>query len=295
MSIGFHHLSLLCSNARRTLQFYTGVLGLRLVKVTVDFDNPENYHLYFGGHQGTPGTLISVYEWRIAPKAEPGVGGIERITLGVNDLSEWQDKLPEQSVSFAGPCEVDDQPAIMLRDPDGTEIVLVEESLQTPTPRIHHLSCVSADLSALQAFYGDLIGLESVPITVESGQKCAGWGIGGKALLKFEQVAPEQVFPARKGIGLPHHFALALPDRDALAEMRARLLAEGLLASEILDRIYYQSILTRDPDGMLVELSTLGPGVLVDESFEELGKGLMLPPWLEENRAELEENLAYLG
>jgi glyoxalase family protein len=213
----------------------------------------------------------------------------------VNDLSEWQDKLPGQSVPFEGPFEVDDQPAIMLRDPDGTEIELVEESLQAPTPRIHHLSCMSADLSALQAFYGDLIGLDAVSVSLESGQKCAGWGIGGRALLKFEQVPPERVFPARKGIGLAHHFSLALPDRDALAEMRARLLSNGLLASEILDRIYYQSILTRDPDAMLVELSTLGPGVLVDESFEELGKGLMLPPWLEEYRAELEENLAYLG
>lgn len=271
------------------------MLGLRLVKTTVDFDNPEHYHLYFGGHQGTPGTLITIYEWQIAPRGGPGVGGVVRVALGVNDLAGWQARLAEQAVPFEGPFEGDGEVTLTLRDPDGTQLELVEESLVGATPRIHHLTCLSADLSALKAFYGDLLGMQAVSLPEEGGRGCAGWGVGGRELLKFEQTPAEQLFPARKGIGLPHHFALAVPDIETLAAMREKLLSKGWLASEILDRVYYQSVLTRDPDGQLVELSTLGPGVLVDESFEELGKGLMLPAWLEQYREEIEEDLEYLG
>jgi catechol 2,3-dioxygenase-like lactoylglutathione lyase family enzyme len=196
MSIGLHHLSLICSNARRTVRFYTDVLGLRLVKVTVDFDNPDHYHLYFGSHQGTPGTLISIYEWHIAHRAQPGVGGIRRMALGVNDLAAWQVRLAGQAVTFAGAFERNGRAALRLRDPDGTEIELMEESLQTETPRIDYLSCLSADLPALDSFYGELLGMEAVALPQEAGQTRTGWGVGGKALLEFEAVPSDQVFPA---------------------------------------------------------------------------------------------------
>jgi glyoxalase family protein len=295
MSDGFHHLSLVCSNARRTLRFYTQVLGLRLVKTTVDFDNPEHYHLYFGDAHGTPGTLISAYEWHIALKGAPGVGGVGGVALGVNDLAGWQRRLAEQDVTCEGPFEREGAPALRLRDPDGMQIELVEDSLAGATPRIYQLSCLSADLSLPGEFYGGVLGMQAIQLPDEGGIARLGWGVGGKALLMFEQDAAEQPFPVRKGIGQPHHFALAVPDVGTLGTAREKLLMSGWLASEILDRAYYQSVLTRDPDGQLVELSTLEPGVLVDESPEELGKGLMLPDWLEAYRGEIEENLEYLG
>jgi glyoxalase family protein len=295
MPIGFHHLSLVCSNARRTLRFYMQVLGLRLVKTTVDFDDPEHYHLYFGDAHGTPGTLITAYEWHIAPKGAPGVGGVVGVTLGVNDLAGWQRRLAEQDVPCEGPFEREGASALRLRDPDGMQIELVEDSQAGATPRIYQLSCLSADLSLLGEFYGGVLGMQAVQLPAEGGIARQGWGVGGRALLMFEQDAAEQPFPARKGIGQPHHFALTVMDVERLGTVREKLLMSGWLASEILERTYYQSILTRDPDGQLVELSTLGPGVLVDESLEELGKGLKLPGWLEAYRQEIEEGLEYLG
>jgi glyoxalase family protein len=291
MITGFHHLSLVCASPRRTLRFYTRALGLRLVKTTVDFDNPEQYHLYFGDEHGAPGTLITAYQWQIAPKGVTGVGAVGRIRLAVSDLAAWQQRLSEQSV----PYERVDGGRLRLSDPDGLPVELVEAVLAGDVPVIDSLACLSADLKTLEAFYGELLGMREISLLEDGGTARLGWAAGGRLLLEFRQASHEQLFPSRKGVGLPHHFALAVRDGEELLVLREKLLANGCLASEILERVYYQSLLTRDPDGQLVELSTLGPGMLVDEAEETLGKGLMLPPWLEEYRQEIEEDLEYLG
>jgi catechol 2,3-dioxygenase-like lactoylglutathione lyase family enzyme len=176
MPNGFHHLSLVCSNARRTLRFYTQVLGLRLVKTTVDFDNPEHYHLYFGDAHGTPGTLISAYEWHIAPKGAAGVGGVASVALGVNDLAGWQVRLAGQAVAYEGASEREGAPALRLRDPDGMQIELVEDGLAGVTPHTHQLSCLSANLSLLGEFYGGVLGMQA-PLC----QRGRMLGLGGVA------------------------------------------------------------------------------------------------------------------
>jgi glyoxalase family protein len=291
MITGFHHLSLVCANARRTLRFYTRALGLRLVKTTVDFDNPEQYHLYFGDALGSPGTLITAYQWQIAPKGVAGVGAVGSVRLAVGSLAAWQQRLSEQSVLFTfvdGEC-------LQLMDPDGLQVELVEDSSAGATPLIYSLVSLSADLTALESYYSELLGMQAMALPAEAGHARLGWAAGGRLLLEFRQASQEQLFPSRKGVGLPHHFALGVKDGEELLAIRQKLLANGLLASEILERVYYKSVLTRDPDGQLVELSTLGPGVFVDEAEEMLGKGLMLPPWLEEYRQEIEEDLEYLG
>lgn len=295
MIIGFHHLTLVCSNARRSLRFYTQTLGLRLVKTTVNNDDPAHYHLYFGDQEGKPGTLISVYEWQVSPKGTPGVGGVESVGLGVDNLVEWQKRLEEKGVFYDGPYEKGNQVRICLWDPDGLQIELIDETTTGSTPYIHELSTLSADIEAVQSFYSDLLGMQHLWQAELDGNTCSGWGVGGRLLIRCKQVAPELALPARKGPGMLHHFALGVRDLASLVGIRERLLGADLLVSEILDRTYYQSLLVRDPDGQLLALSTLGPGMLVDEKVDDLGKGLMLPGWLEGNRKEIEENLAYLG
>ncbi len=340
---GLHHITLVCSDAQRTIDFYTKILGLRLVKKTVNFDDPGSYHLYFGDAVGSSGSVITFFEWPQAPKGRPGIGGTHHFALRVADydgLLKWKRCLTDCGLSVEGPLDRHYFVSIYFNDPDGTIIEIATdgpgfaadepaESLGTefrepppemvvnnrdkariqattwpdPVPVItsdmalqrgmHHITAIGTDIKRTHDFFGELLGMRLVKRTSnfdDPGSAHWYWGTGngepGTLITYFER-DPSRT-EVRLGSGQTHHFALSLPDREAQLVWREKLRAAGLQVSPVMDRVYFESIYTSDPDGHIVELATAGPGFLVDESEAELGQSLKLPPWLEQNRKAIE-------
>lgn len=344
MSIqGLHHITLVSADAQRTVDFYTRTLGLRLVKQTVNFDDPGSYHLYFGDELGRPGTAITFFEWRAAPRGRPGIGGTHHFALTVADydgLLKWKRRLTDLGVAVSGPFDRHYFTSIYLNDPDGAIVEIAtagpgwaideapdalgmayrepptemmvrnrdEQRIATttwpePAPAItpdmalsqgmHHITAIGSDIERTHAFFGEVLGMRRVKMTSnfdDPGSAHWYWGAGdgrpGTLITYFERDRRREA-PARMGAGQTHHFALAVPDEAAQLEWRERLVRAGLRVSPVMDRVYFKSIYTNDPDGHIVELATAGPGFTVDEAPEALGQRLMLPPWLEKNRPSL--------
>jgi glyoxalase family protein len=340
---GIHHITLVCADAQRTVDFYTRVLGQRLIKQTVNFDDPGSYHLYFGAHDGTPGTVITFFEWPGAAPGAPGIGGTHHFALSVPDraaLLLWKRRLTDFGLSVDGPFDRHYFTSIYFRDPDGTIVELATagpgwaideapdalgteqrdpppemlvanrdsariqaETWPEPVPEItpsmalshglHHITAISSDIERTHAFLSGLLGLRRVKMTSNFDDPSSAhwyWGVGGGApgtiITYFGRDAAREP-RARFGAGQTHHYALSVPDEAAQLVWRERLLAAGLNVSPVMDRVYFKSIYTQDPDGHIVELATAGPGFAVDETPESLGTQLQLPPWLEAKRTEI--------
>jgi glyoxalase family protein len=348
MSIqGIHHITLVCSNAQRTVDFYTRVLGQRLVKKTVNFDDPGSYHLYFGDELGRPGSAITFFEWPGAPHGYPGVGGTHHFALLVPDydnLLRWKRRLTDFGISVNGPLDRRYFVSVYLRDPDGAIIEIAtrgpgwtvdetEEQLGAefreppseltitnrdkartqainwpdPVPEItpnmrlsegmHHITAISSDIKRTHAFFGELLGLRRLKMTSNFDDPSSAhwyWGVGeGRpgTLISYFERKPSVERRMRMGAGQTHHFALAVPDGETQLRWREKLIQAGLRVSPVMDRIYFKSIYTNDPDGHIIELATAGPGFTIDEEAGDLGRSLKLPRWLEGDRVAIEKAL----
>ncbi len=345
--VGLHHITLVSGDAQRTVDFYTRVLGQRLVKQTVNFDDPGSYHLYFGNETGQPGTAITFFEWPTAPKGAPGNGGTHHVALQVADrqgLLKWKRRLADLGHKVDGPYHRNYFESIYFRDPDGVileiathgpgftvdepadqlgrkfreppadmvianrdEARIREATWEEHVPEIspdmalsegmHHITAIGTDIQRTHAFFGELLGMPLVKRTANFDDPDSAhwyWGVaGGKpgTLITYFERDPARAHTVRMGTGQTHHFALAVADEEIQLEWREKLLRAGLPVSPVMDRIYFKSIYTRDPDGHIVELATLGPGFLSDEDQSSLGTSLKLPPWLEQYRSEIETRL----
>lgn len=345
--LGLHHITLVSSNAQRTTDFYTRVLGQRLVKKTVNFDDPTSYHLYFGDELGRPGSAITFFEWPGAQRGAPGIGGTHHFALQVADvdgLLKWKRRLTDLGLPVTGPLDRHYFTSIYFNDPDGTLLEIAtrgpgwtmdEASEQLGTeyrepPRemvirnrdeariaaetwpepvadiapgmalscgMHHITAISSDIQRTHAFWSDLLGMRRVKMTSNfDDPTSAHWywgvkdGLPGTVITYFER-RPGKERRARMGAGQTHHFALAVRDEETQLQWREKLIQAGLRVSPVMDRVYFKSIYTNDPDGHIVELATMGPGFAVDEEAGALGMRLKLPPWLEQYRAEIERAL----
>jgi glyoxalase family protein len=236
-----HHVTCVCSDAQRTVDFYRGELGFSLVKKTVNFDDPHSYHLYFGDDTGSPGTLITFFEWPRARRGRLGRGTFE--SIGLETPSVTADAIEE--------------------DPDGLQLRLYPGE----RPALHDVVAIgNPDLYA---------GLFSE-----------------HAPLSFAEPVDEL---ALIGAGSTHHVAFRAADDAEQQTWLARLVELGLRPTPVQDRTYFRSIYFRMPDGILIEIATDGPGFLVDEPRDALGRSLSLPAWLESERATLERELAPIG
>ncbi len=348
--LGIHHITLVCSNAQQTVDFYTKVLGLRLVKQTVNFDDPGSYHLYFGNATGEPGSAITFFEWSHVPKGKTGVGGTHHLALEVADydgLLKWKRRLIDLGISVDGPFDRHYFKSIYFKDPDGVILEIAtngpgwaideerdalgmvlkpppdemihsnrdNERIKTlmweePVPAItkdmalqygmHHITAIGSDIGRTDAFFSDVLGMRRVKKTLNFDDPNSAhwyWGVDdgkpGTIITYFER-DPKQTRYAQMGIGLTHHYALAVQDEDEQTEWRIRLSKAGFRVSPIMDRSYFRSIYSSDPDGHIVELATLGPGFMVDEDESELGQNLKLPPNLEPHRESIENKLTPL-
>lgn len=319
--LGFHHVTLVCADAQRTIDFYTGVLGLRLVKKTVNFDDPASYHLYFGDEHGRPGTLVTFFEWPRAPKGHPGIGGTLSLAFRVASeeaLNQWQQRLNRLGLAAESLPGLDSHRTLQFRDPDGVRLEITARPIEADarpeapgqlqaagvispemalTRGIDQLTAISSNLERTHSFYNGLLGLRRV----ESAPQIAGehttlwtWEAGSGesgARIAYLEHPPGSQPRARIGIGQTHHFALAVADEESQLGWREKILRAGIMVTPVLNRVYFKSIYLRDPDGHIVELATAGPGFAVDEELGRLGERLQLPPWLEPARPELERSL----
>ncbi len=347
---GLHHITLVSSDAQRTVDFYVKVLGLRFVKQTVNFDDPSAYHLYFGDAVGSPGSAITFFEWKHAPKGLRGIGGTHHLALAVQDyngLLKWKRRLTDLGLKVDGPYDRHYFKSIYFTDPDGVilEIAtmqpgfLVDEDAATlgqahlpppsemmianrdeerikaetwpePVERItadmalmygmHHITAIGSNIESTDAFYRDVLGMQRVKKTDNFDDPNSAhwyWGVAdgrpGTLITYFER-SPENTRRARMGYGLTHHFAFAVQDEEEQEEWRTRLSGAGYRVSPIMDRDYFRSIYSHDPDGHIVELATVGPGFAVDEDAAALGQRLQLPNWLEKHRSQIENSLTPL-
>ncbi len=343
--LGLHHVTLVASNAPRTADFYTRVLGLRLIKTTVNFDDPGSYHLYFADGSGTAGTVITFFEWPRAPRGRTGIGGTHHVALRVADrtgLLRWKRRLTDAGLRVRGPYHRQYFTSIYFRDPDGVileiategpgmlvnesgadrpqrtppgdlvrggrdeaaiaaetwpEPVTVIDEAMTLERGMHHLTAMTANVERTDDFLRGVLGMSLVKKTEnfdDPGTRHWSWGSDDArpgTLVTYLEKDPARERRSTMGTGQGHHYALAVSDETAQLAFRQRLLEADLPVSEVMDRTYFKSIYTRDPDGHIVELATMGPGFLVDEPFETAGTTLRLPPWLEAHRQQIDAQL----
>jgi glyoxalase family protein len=302
---GLHHVTAIASDPQRNLEFYVGVLGLRLVKRTINFDDPGSYHFYFGDGVGTPGTILTFFPW---PDARPGVRGVGEIeatafAIPAASVGYWLERLKEHHVvAWRAPERFGDE-IIRLADPDGMLIELIASTpgnevqpwTEGPVPgelSIRGLHSVSAALETREVtttLLTESFGYRLIQ-EAENRARFAAPGGGGTGKT-IELVCTPGSQPGRLGPGSVHHIAFRVPDDERQHAWREKILSLGYSVSPVMDRIYFRSIYFREPSGILFEIATDSPGFTNDETVDELGAKLRLPPWLERARPQIEEVL----
>lgn len=300
---GLHHVTAIASDPQRVLDFYTHVLGLRLVKQTVNFDDPGAYHFYFGDDTGTPGTLLTFFVWPQASRGSLGIGETSAVAFQVSSasLDFWERRLLESGV----PAErVEDRfgdEVLRLADPDWmrVELVGVRDCGAGRPPRASEVPAEHA-LRGLHSVTLCESGYELTANLLEkmglrkSGQEnsrirfSAGGNAPGSCI---DILVQPHLVNGRLGAGTIHHIALRAADAGAQLEWRDVLIGKSLNVTPVLDRNYFQSIYFREPGGVLFEIATDLPGFGIDEPADSLGESLELPPWLEKYRARIERIL----
>ena len=301
---GLHHVTAVCANAARTAEFYTNLLGMHLVKKTVNFDWPETYHLYFGDRIGTPGSLITFFEWPGVAEGRRGIGATDHIALraaSAGDLPAWRDRLAKGGVPVSQPFAEASTSALAFPDPDGLLLEIVAPESETGgggalrIEAIDHVAVRVSDIGRSREFYTGTLGLR----TLESGSTPDGiatehWGggdFGAAAPIVVAMATAGSAAHSRIGVGLTHHVAFETADDRTQRDWQARLRSQGLEVTPVMERKYFRSIYFRDPDGHVLEIATRGPGMAVDEDAERLGQRLALPEWLEPQRMAIESHL----
>ncbi|MGI4795160.1 MAG: ring-cleaving dioxygenase [Janthinobacterium lividum] len=304
-SNGIHHVTTIAGSAQRNLDFYTRTLGLRLVKKTVNFDDPGAYHLYFGDEAGTPGTIMTSFPWEHAAPGRGGVGEQEetsfRVPLGA--IGDWTTRLLPLGVER---IQRFGETVLSFRDPDGLRLALVGVAGLENEPG--WISTVPAAM-AIRGFHGVRLLLDTVADTglmltdvfgfereTTEGNvtrfRVPGVSIGGVVDL----VEAGGFLPARMGRGSVHHLAFSAADDATQAAMVAKLASDhGLHTTEQKDRDYFRSVYFRSPGGVLFEIATDMPGFAVDEAPDALGTVLKLPAFLNPHRAQIEAALPILA
>ena len=301
---GIHHLTAVTAKAPENLAFYTGVLGLRLVKKTVNQDDVRAYHLFYADDAGSPGSDLTFFDWPAA-RERRGNNSVTRTGLRIptGSAAWWAAYLEEKDVTAAAPAKRDGRIVLDLEDPEGQRLGLVEDEgvaanpVDNPIPpeqQIMGLGPVTLTVpglfptdQVLERAYGMT---KTRTYTGPEGEthvfQMAAEGPHGELHLVVRPSLP----PHRLGAGGVHHVAFRIRDED-YHDWDAHLSGLGLQTSGEVERYYFRSIYYREPNGVLLELATDGPGFTADEPRETLGQRLSLPPFLESRRAEIEANL----
>lgn len=301
-----HHVTATADDAQADLDFFARYLGMRLVKKTVNFDNPGVYHFYYGNEQGTPGTIWTTfpYKGKGVPVGTKGAGQITTTSFSVPDgsLKFWRGRLEGQGASVTVRETGFGEDALTVTDPSGLIVELVANGRDQRSPwvpaevpgehairGIHSVTLTIRDPEPSIAFLKDVLGFTVVNET--KGRTRLGVGSGDEPGKTVEILHASDAPDARNGLGTVHHVAFAVDSAQDQVKKREELLAMGWKVTEVLDRQYFTSIYFREPGGVLYEIATIPPGFAIDETAAELGRGLKLPPWEEPRRAQIEAAL----
>lgn len=301
-----HHVTAIAGPAQENLDFYAGVLGLRLVKRSVNQDDPGTYHLFYADAEGHPGTDLTFFPWAQMAPCRDGYGLSNEVSLAVppGTLGFWRERLERYGVRM-NPVEVRfGQDVLPFVDPHGLHLALVEsaDSLDraftpwegSPIPveqqirGLESARMVERDLVITTSFLSNAMGF--VHLGTENGWYRYGVG-GGKSGAYVDLQETPTARRGAWGTGSVHHIAWRVDDEAHQLEVRASVTAEGAHATPVIDRFWFKSVYFKEPGGVLFELATDGPGFAVDEDHAHLGESLVLPPWLEPNRAAIEAKL----
>lgn len=304
---GLHHVTCIAGDPQRNLDFYTGTMGMRLVKRSVNQDAPDTYHLFYADAEGHAGSDLTFFPWPDLPPGRRGVGLTNEVALAVppGTLGWWADRLQAAGVRLGGRTTWFGEPVLPFEDHDGLALALVETAdtreftpwadspvdAQRQIRGLHAVRLAQRDLAPTARFLTEGLGFTA-------GGEEGGWHRftvrgGGSGRSLDIQVLPGAA-PGGWGVGSVHHIAWRVPDGEAQRDIHAAVARAGGRPTDVIDRFWFQSVYFREPGGALFEVATDGPGFAVDEPADALGERLILPPWLEPRRAEIERALPKL-
>jgi glyoxalase family protein len=305
--LGLHHITAIAGEAQRNYDFYTKVLGLRLVKKTVNFDDPGTYHFYYGDEVGTPGTILTFFPWEGIHKGTVGTGMATEIGYSVpqGSLPFWTDRFQGLKVKHQPVAERFGEQYLSFEDPDGLLLNLIETS--TSDNRKQWTTAGINETVANKGFHNVVLNVRNLAPTAKVLTDIFGYqqtsqegnhyrfvtdAIGtGNIVDIIEDAAGHRGVNAG---GTNHHVAFRVKDDQLMMEFREKIRTAGLNITEKIDRNYFYSLYFREPGGILFELASENPGFATDETVSELGTHLMLPPQYERSRSKIEEVLPAL-
>lgn len=305
--LGLHHITAIANQAKKNLDFYTKVLGLRLVKKTVNFDDPGTYHFYFGDESGTPGTILTFFPWEGIGQGRTGTGMATHIGYSVPQgaLDFWEKRLSDHGVVVSAGSLFGER-SISFQDPDGLQLQFIEPS--TADPRKGWTTEDVQEGHALKGFHNVTLTLQQAAPTLKVLNEVLGYDLrqqeGNRYRLGTDAIATANLLDiiedvtAKRGhnaAGTNHHIAFRVKNDDILMEYREKVLSAGLQITPKIDRDYFFSLYFREPGGVLFEIATDNPGFTRDEPLAELGTGLKLPKQYEAMRHDIEKVLPNLS
>jgi len=310
---GIHHVTAIASDPQRNVDFYSGALGLRLVKKTVNFDDPDSYHLYYGDRAGTPGSIVTFFSWPSAAPGHTGAGEPAAFGLAIppGSIDWWRQRLEAAGLNPVAAGHRLGEPVLSVLDPDNLTVELVEHLPSPASPArtlfwaegpipeqyavtaIHSIT-LSHNGKATEA--ADLFRkLSFTSVASDAASPRRRYSVGAGSSQGFVDIIPAPTSRrGRMGAGTIHHVAFRTHDDGSQLDWQESLLTLGLQVSPVMDRNYFHSIYFREPGGVLFEIATDPPGFAVDELESNLGESLKLPSWYESVRSSLETRLPKL-
>lgn len=304
---GLHHITAIAADAQRNYDFYTKVLGLRMVKKTVNFDDPGTYHFYYGDEHGTPGTILTFFPWENITPGRTGTGMATEITYAVpqGSLEAWKERLSRFNVTVSDVQERFGEAYLAFTDPDGLQLNLTVPAV--PDTRVPWQTAgVNADI-ATRGFHSTTLSLKEIDATANVLTDIFGYRLlsqeGNRYRFITDAVPQAGIIDLLavpegqrgfNGAGTNHHVAFRVANDDIQMEYHEKIMSKGLQITPKIDRDYFYSLYFREPGGVLFEIATDNPGFTVDEPLDKLGSGLKLPKQYEPARGEIEKVLPVL-
>ncbi len=303
---GIHHVTAIAGNAKRNLDFYTRILGLRLVKKTVNFDDPGTYHFYFGNEVGEPGTILTFFPWEDIIQGRRGSGQATETAFSVpgNSFDFWLKRFDQENVIYNKPAKRFDEEYLTFLDPDGLKLELVSTNNDTRKPYTGNGIPASY---AIKGFYNVTLSLEGYEKTAQLLTDLFGYQLISEEVnrFRFASGAPDGAslidlvclpdgHRGQVAAGSVHHVAFRAIDKEEQLFFRERLADMNFNVTPPINRDYFMSIYFREPGGVLFEIATDSPGFTIDEPLETLGKALKLPRMYEPRRSDIEKALPSL-
>jgi catechol 2,3-dioxygenase-like lactoylglutathione lyase family enzyme len=301
--MGIHHITAIAGDPQKNLDFYAGFLGMRLIKLTVNFDDPSTYHLYYGDETGRPGSILTFFPWPDGRRGRQGTGQAASVALEIpsSSLGFWIERLLAHHIRYEGPARRFDHQVLSFADPDGLLLELVTSLPGTgrpwaegPIPPAHAIQGLHGTTIWEDRDLGSTSFLEETMELEQAGEdngllryRSPAGGPGSSVYLR----RAAGFWRGAGGVGTVHHVAFRAATDEAQLEKRAEIEELGLGITPVIDRQYFHSVYFHEPGGVLFEIATDGPGFTIDESLDELGTHLKLPPMYEASRTRIESVL----